>query len=741
MDISYENMPTKQCFKCNEEALINLNVFYYAPSDTIILWNQYQIFVYVNKKFEKPVIKFNSRYEILDIMICDIYLACVDNCGEIQLHCLNTNSKIYFSMGRGSSNYIVAVSLIKNNMALCLKYNSNTYSICLNQIAKYFEFENQVQLLCNDALPPLQTPDRYIIVHGSLQSITDDHLETLQNTFCINEYQKISKNHKLVVLSFDKLDAYSCIIMCEKSQCEAKLVKLYSCPSEISNINIIEPELTVVITLAIGTVVILSWTDLKTPKIVHLNIAVHKSLVYKGSIIYTDGKTLWRADNIMSQDIKFRQFFVKQVKDFVIVGNEIICTTFTNLIYTFSIDSPESYLKDESIEYCPADRLLNNHSDYVKKILDEVNKNDVIAKKLMKERDYITALSLSNRQDVMDSVINHKVIVYDNYDDAIMENKKAILTSNFSEYFEEESFFILVKIATTTEHKLDHILSNATGDLRIHLTVSTSTKVIKTISIKVAEIKKLSYLIPLKSKAIDFTEMNVNIKIMSTIPGALDAKHKTFTILYRKQVTLHSEHFIKFNLILNRRQCLKRFEDPLAKLILQSSINNFGHLFEFEDGIKHRPSKEWQMYVRLPDKYQEVFRNKENTKHLTSKKVTYFLQQFTSEEFLKSKSNLIFSIGNEKVKIEIYNDSFSNPLLKLSSANIKILSNMRNFLSDLIYCVFTNFAPGNEFINLSSYATIENLQKAVRTCIAASSEDLEPLIEQFERNVIGVLPI
>ncbi|XP_035451895.2 uncharacterized protein LOC118277279 [Spodoptera frugiperda] len=741
MDISYENTPTKQCFKCNEDSLVNLNIFYYAPSNMTILWNQFQIFIYENQNFENPVIKFNSRYEIIDIMIWDSYLACVDTCGNIQLLSINTVSKSISSVGRGASDYMVALSLIKNNMAICLKYNSNSYSLCLHQVAKYFEFENQVQLLYSDALPSLQTPDKYIIVHGSLQSITDDHLEILKNMFETNEC-KVNKNHKLVVLSFDKLDVYSCIITCEKFQYEAKLVKLYSCPSEISNINIIEQDMNIVVTLAIGTVIILSWSDLKTPKIVHLNIAIHKSLVYKDSIIYTDGKSLWRADNIMSQDIKFKQFFVKQVKDFIIIGNQIICTTFTNLIYTFSIDSPESYFKDESIEYCPADRLLNNNSDYVKKILDEVNKNDVIAKKLTKERDYITALSLSNRQDVMDSVINHKVIVYDNYDDAITENKKAILTSNFSEYFEEESFFFLVKISTTTEHKLGNILSNAIGDLRIHITLSTSTKIIKTISIKVSEIKKLSFLIPLKSKLIDFTEMNVDIKIMSTIPGALDAKQKTFTILYRKHVTLHSEHFIKFNLILNRQQCLKRFEDPLSKLILQTSINNFGHLFEFEDSLKHRPStKEWQLYVRLPDKYQEVFRNKETTKHLTSKKVTYFLQQFTSEEFLQSKSNLIFSIGNEKVKIEIYNDSFSSPLLKLSSGNIKILSSMRNFLSDLIYCVFTNFAPGNEFINMSSYAAIENLQKAVRTGMSGSSEDLEPLIEQFERNVIGVLPI
>ncbi|KAF9423366.1 hypothetical protein HW555_001175 [Spodoptera exigua] len=740
MDISYETMSTKQCFKCNEEALLNLNILYDSPSNTTILWNQFQIFVYRNQKFENPVIKLNSKFEIQDLVVWENYLTCLDTCGGIHTISINTESKKYFSIS-GASNFIVAISLIENNIALCLKYRSNSYFLCLHMIAKNLELQNQVELLHSDALPALQTLDKYVLEYVNLQSINNDHLETLQTIFD-TEYVKVTKMFKLIVLSFDKLNVYCCIITCEKFQSETKLVKLYSCPSEISNINIIESELKVVITLAIGTVIILSWTDLKTPKVIHLNIAIHKSLVYKDSIIYTDGKSLWRADNILSQDIKLKQFFVKQVKDFILEGNQIICTTFTNLLYTFYLDHSESYLKDESIEYCSAERLLNTNADYVKKILDEVSKNDVIAKKLTTERDYITALSLSNRQDVMDSIISHKVIVYDNYEDAITENKKAILSNNFSEYFEEETFFFLIKISTTTEHKLGNILSNAIGDLRLHITLSTTTKVIKTISIKVTEVKKLSFIIPLKSKVIDFTEMNVNIKVMSTIPGALDAKQKTFTMLHRKHVILHSEHFIKFNLNLNRQQCLKNFENSLPKLILQTAINNFGHLFEFEDKLKHRPSsKEWLMYVRLPDKYEEVFRKTDNTNHPTSKKVSYFLQQFTSDEFLKSKSNLIFSIGNEKVKIEIYNDSFTNPLLKLSSANIKILSNMRNFLSDLIYCVFANFAPGNEFINLSSYATIENLQKAVRTYISSSSDDLEPLIEQFERNVIGVLPI
>lgn len=36
---------------------------------------------------------------------------------------------------------------------------------------------------------------------------------------------------------------------------------------------------------------------------------------------------------------------------------------------------------------------------------------------------------------------------------------------------------------------------------------------------------------------------------------------------------------------------------------------------------------------------------------------------------------------------------------------------------------------------------LQNLQKAVRKCIKDSSEDMELLIDQFERKVVGVLPI
>ncbi|KAJ8710077.1 hypothetical protein PYW07_009443 [Mythimna separata] len=742
MDISYDNEVAKQCYKCDQTVLSNLNIVCNASNKTVILWNQFQIFVYENLEFETTVLTLLPTFQVNSLLIAGNYLVCLDCSGNIhttslKLKTTGPKSLKYSFQPRELS--IVASTLYDVDNALCLKYEADSYFLCLHKINNEFSLVKNVILIYEEHLPLIQTQDKCIL---TVHPLPENLVENLKKVFK-SEDLNIRNKHSLIIVTFDKINVYGCLFSSKMTEEHVPLVKLYSCPSEISSIQVIESgELNILIGLNIGTIVRLSLKDLDTPQIIHLNIAIHKLLTYKDAIIYTDGKSMWKAENLISKDIKFNQFFVKHVKDFNRIGGQIICTTFMDLIYKFSLDDAGSYLKQESTEeYFSAEKLLNN-TEYLQKIMDEVKKNAILIKTLTKEKDYITALSLSNRQDIMDSIINHKVIVYENYEDAITENSKAILTDEFSKYFDKESFFFLIKITSTSEHKLSNILSNSLGDLKVHLTLATSSKIIRTTSIKVTDLKKISFLIPLKNTELDFTEMNVHTKIMSNIPGALDTKQKIWTTLYRKHVTLHSEHFITFNLNLNRQLCLKNMDEPLEKLILQTEVNQYGNLFEFDDASQKSVSKEWKMFVRLPENYEEVFRKKDLTKHLTSKKVNYFLQQFTSEEFLKSKSNLIFSIGSEKVKIEIYNDSFSSPLLKLSSSNIKIVLNIRNFLSDLIYCVFANFAPGKEFINLSSYATVENLQKAVRKCITGSSEeDMEPLIEQFERNVIGVLPI
>lgn len=706
MDISYDNEVTKRCFKCDPTVLSNLNMVCNASNNTILLWNQFQIFVYENLELGTPVITLSPKFQIQDVVISGNYLVCLDCSGNI-----HTTSVKLKSVGPKSLKYsfqpreqgIVASTLYEEDHALCLKYEANSYFFCLHKIITEFPLLKNVILIYEEHLPIIQPQSKYIL---KVHPLTENHLENLKTVFKAEDLN-IRNKHSLIVVSFDKINIFGCLFSSKITEEQVPLVKLYSSPSEISGIQVIESEeICIIIGLTIGTIIRLSFKDLNAPQIIHLNTAIHKFVTYNNGLIYTDGKSMWKAENIMSEDIKFSQFFVKHVNDFIRTGDQIICTTFLDLIYKFSLDDSGSYLKQESTdEYCPAEKVLNN-TECLKKIFDEIRKNDALVKTLSKENDYITALSLSNRQDVMDSIINHKVIVYENYEDAITENPKAILTDYISKYFDKESFFFLIKISTTTEHKLGNILSNSLGDLRIHLTLSTTNKVIRTTSIKVTELKKLSFLMPLKTKELDFTEMKVDIKIMTNIPGAFDTKQKIWTVLYRKHVSLLSEHFIKFTLNLDRQHCLKNIQEPMEKLILQSAVNQYGNLFE--DTLSHKSAaREWTMYVRLPDKYQEVFKNKDLTKYLTSKKVIYFLQQFTSEEFLKSKSNLIFSIGNEKVKMEIHNDGFSNPLLKLSSSNLKIVLNIRNFLSDMIFCVFANFAPGKEYINQSSYATVE----------------------------------
>ncbi|XP_049701724.2 uncharacterized protein LOC110382065 [Helicoverpa armigera] len=741
MDISSEYSTEKRCFKCDRAVLKNLNIVRNASNNAMLLWNQFQIFVYETYlELKTSTLLLSPEFLVNDIIFSGNYLVCLDTSGNIHTAAItmkNTTPKSFKLRGTGT----MASSLYGKDHILFLKHEANSYFFSLHKLNADLTLIKNAILIYNEQLPTTQTSNKHIL---RVHLLKENDLEALKKVFN-DEDLNVRNKYNLIIVTFDKLSIFGCLFSSDVAEEQVSLLKLYTSPSEISGIEIIDDdELNVMIGLTIGTIITLPLNNLKTPQITHLNIAIHKFLAFNDAILYTDGKSMWKADN-MSKDVEFSKFFVKHVKDFIIMEDKIICTTFFNLIYRFSIHDEASYLRSESNdEYCTADKLLNN-SAYLDKILEEVNKNEALIEKLNKEKDYITALSLSNRQDVMDNIINHKVIVYESYEDAVTENKNVVLTNNFSEYFHEDSFFFLIKISTTTEHKLSQILSNYLGDLRVHITFATAKKVLKTISIKVADLsKKIGILIPLKTDVIDITEMNVNIKIISNIPGALDAKQKIWTILYRKHVKLHSEHFIKFNLNLKKEQCLKNLDLPLQAQIYQAAMNHHGHLFEFDDVLRNKQtvSKEWHMYVRLPDKYQEVFRNKDHTKHLTSKKVKYFIQQFTSEDFLKSKSNLIFSIGHENVKIEIHNDSFTSPLLKLSGENMKVVLNIRNFFSDLIYCVFANFGPGKEFINLSSYATIENLQKAVQKCITGSSEEeIEPLIEQFERNVIGVLPI
>ncbi|XP_075985800.1 uncharacterized protein LOC142982936 [Anticarsia gemmatalis] len=744
MDVSYDNDEIiRRCFKCDEPVLSNLNVAYNASNTTVSFWNKFQIFVYENLDFESASKVIVPEFQLHSFISSSNYLVCVDHAGNI--HTSSLKFKIApqkrFKYGfQPRDDKVLACAPYGENYTICLKYELGAYFISVNKINSEFNLEKTAIVLCDEDIPLQQSRDSIIL---KAYKITEHHIEYLKKVF--PSEVNMRHDYSLVVISFDKFSVYGGLFSTKMLEDEVSLLRLYTCPSEISSIDFsCVGDLNIVIGLTMGTLIRLNMKDLGAPIITHLNTSIHKFLVFEDSILYTDGLTMWKAENILSKDITFSQLIVKNVKDFVKFGDQVICTTFMNLIYTFSIDDERSFVKPQSAEeYCAAEQLLS-HSEYFTKVIDEIAKNKSLVTKQNKEQHYVTALSLANRQDIMDKIIQQKVIVYENYEDAIAENNNVTLTNNFSEYFDKESFYFLIKLTTTEEHRLGEILSNSIGDLRIHVTLTSHGKVIKTTTVKVTEqLKKTTLLIPLKSKSINTTVMKAHLKIMTNIPGAMDTKQKLWTLLYRKTVVLNSEHFIRFNFNSNKNVFLREPKEPLDEKILEAARNQYGNLIMFTDIRKERPmTPKWHMYVRLPVHYQEKLNSDDIKKKFRSKKVSYFLHQFTSEDFLQSKSSLTLLIGKEKVQVEIHNDGFSNPSLKVSSHNVKIAADIRNFLSDLIYYVFADFSPGKEYISNSFYLTVDNLQKAVRESLTQSTEDdLLPLIEQFERKIIGSLPI
>lgn len=709
MDISYDNDEIiRKCFKCEEPVFENLNVIYNASSTTITLWNKFQIFVYENLEFECASRVIIPEFQISNILTSSNYMMCVDYAGNVHTTSMkfkSAASKRFKSSFQPRELGVMASADFGEDFAICLKYESDAYFLSVHKITTEFNLEKIAIVVCKEDLPLQQNREKYILRSCPITANNIEYVKKVLNIEDIN----LRHNYSLVVMSFDQRSIYCCLFSTKMAEDEVNLVKLYCCPADIAGIEYISSEdFNILIGLKMGTVISLNFKEMQSPQVIHLNTAIHKIVFFGDTTFYTDGITMWKAENILSNNVKFSQLFIKNVKDFTKFGDQLICTTFNNIIYTFSKDDDRSYVKPQTVdEYCSAEKLFDN-SDCLTKILEELEKNKTIIKMLTIERNYITALSLSNRQDVMDNIIKHKVIVYENYEDALSENAGLILTNTLSEYFDAESFYFLIKITVTTDHRLHEILSQSLGDLRVHITLVSEGKVVKTTTIKVKDLmNSITFLVPLKNKFISTTEMQVNFKIITNIPGALDAHQKLWTVLYRKCTTLHSEHFIKFNLNRNKNMCLREPKESLEELILETAMNQYGDLIECTDITKVRDEfKKWHMYVRLPDQYHNLSKY-ESTAKYASKKVNYFLQRFTSDHFLKSQSSITLSIGQEKVDLEIDNDGFSTPSLKVTSNDVQIALNIRNFLSDLIYYIFGDFEPGKEFISHSFYVTVE----------------------------------
>ncbi|KPJ07714.1 hypothetical protein RR48_11270 [Papilio machaon] len=521
---------------------------------------------------------------------------------------------------------------------------------------------------------------------------------------------------------------------------EILLQNLFSAPTRISDVKVTEENHGhILLSLESGTILRLSLDDFnKSSDIVHLNTAISKCVPYNESIIYTDGITMWKSNNTFTKDINFQQFHIKQVKDFICFGDQILCTTFTNLIYLFTVDN-DIFIKPSS-EYCEAKKVLND-TGCVYKILEEVERNYKLEEKIKEECDFITSLSISNRPDILDSVIIYSIILYNSYEDVLKESIDLTLTENVENFLTTNIFCLLIKITLTFEKHKINALIQVLRDLQIHITLLSSNKVIKTTSVRVVEeLKNINLLIPLHSKNVK--SVTVDIKILKRIPG-MQNNEEMWTIIHKKEIILNAEHFIKSDILKKNITQLKETENSIEGIVNQIAYNFNKHLFNFTNIDNKTQSDEFSFYFKLPINFKEAFKNESYYKNIFStEKALNILKENTSDDFLKGKNYKIFEIGNSKVKVEIINDKFTNNSLRVSCDDMKIGFDVRNFYCNLAYENFTKCEPGKEFVRYTLYAKIENIQKGIRRCISDGTEDdLKSLLEQLQSHVYAAMPL
>ncbi|CAG9792738.1 unnamed protein product [Diatraea saccharalis] len=749
MEVAEEQEIYKKCYQLGLQLFDSLNIYYNVSNSLIVLWNKFQIFVYEDLNFENSSKIFTPEFQVDQLILSNNYLICLDSSGNVHTTSLkfkNPAQKRFKSSFLPRSQGVLLLNAQIQDSIISIKHENDHYYLYLNKINSDFQLENKMQLKY-DGRWPLPAPMQNKCLLTSYR-LTTTELNYIMKIFNCKE-TNMSDCH-LLVLSFDKLTLYACLFNQKRGVNSANLVKLYTCPSEICNIEVVDNNgLNIYIGLKIGTFIRLFLNNvLRKPDIIHLNTALHKYATIKDTIIYTDGRSMWKTENLFDENISFTRCFVRQVKDFVRFGDQIICTSYTTMLYIFPMDDHNSFLKQETTEeYCSAEKLINN-SEYLYKIMEEVEKNNELTKKINNEGNYITTLSMSKRQDVMDNILQHTVKVYESYEDVTKENSDIKLTENLFEYFKPNSFYFLITLTTgSMQHVLNNILSNILNKVKIHITLSTDLKLLKTTSVEMVEtFKKLKVLLPFDNKDDNVTEIILNLKLVSSIPGAFDERQKLWATLFRKCVVLKSEHFIKPNIAIKSCLILKEQPEPLSDTIYKLAVDQYGSLFNITDISKyHSNSKQFSVYGRLPNDYENIFKDESllnRLEYLTKKKATYVLEQIRSEEFLKSKSNICFQVGNTNVTIEIINDDFTNPLLQVTSMNMLIAFNIRNFITNLIY---NEAAMGTGYGNIKHvlYNTTENTLREIKLALLnqCNHEEFQPLTDKFQKDVIGALPI
>lgn len=711
--VNSENEETKKCFNIKEHLLDNLYISFNESTSMFVFWNKYQIYAYEDLQFESAARVFIPEFQVRHIIVSNNYLLCLDCSGNVHVTSLkfkNAAKKRFKSAFQPKEQNVLYWHQYDSNNVMCLKLESGVYSLCLHKIGPEFQLETKVVLKHDKDHWPNHPEGKHLLYCHHIER--EDYKSIIK---LLQAPHSTLKDHQLILISFDKLNVYGCLFSPKTTDTEIELVKLYSSPSEICDIKILETIYfeNILIGLTIGTIVRLSLDeDSNKTEIIHLNTALSKFIPLKSnnSIIYTNGLSLWKSINTLSKEkLKFEQFFTRNIKDFVKYRDQMICTTYSNLIYIFPIENKISIVKPTSNdEYCSAEKLFNN-IDYIERLIKETQKSDELLKKVHNETNYITTLSFSKRQDLLENVIHQSVTLYDNYESAKTENSHLKLTEEISEYFKTD-IILLIKITVRTEQEsLNHVLSNIFSNLKLHITTFSKNKVIKTSSLKLIEpLKKLQVLIPIDAEDItNITQINVHTKIVSSIPGVRDEKQKLWTVVYRKVVILHSEHFIKCHNEPITSVTLKEPEEPLESLINKIANTQHGEVFKFVDISTLTDRKYYTMYVKLPSNYQEAMTREEfYKKRFNFDKAKHLFSQFASKTFLCGRNYLFFEVRKEKVKLEIVND-ISYPLLRISSNNAHVAFTIRNFAANLVYNEFKSFSSGKEFVSNALYTAAE----------------------------------
>lgn len=683
MDCDEETL-NKCCYKCTVQPIEDLSIYHNPANSTTVLWNKYQVFLYENLDFTATTRIFASEYQISEILLTNNFLLCIDGNGNVHVTVLKFKSSTQNQMKMAfqpRENNIKTFLQYTEDLILSLKYEYDTYFLCLHKLTADFKITKKTILVNNKNWPVTETKGCIMI-----KTLLNEEIFTELNRKTPERYQfigRIGTDYDLVLISLDNA-IYCCIFSPKIPAEEIELIQLYLCPSNVKNIEVTDSNY-VVISLSMGTVIRLNLTNISAPPdIIHLNMAIEKLVAINDVLVYTDGVSLWKSENTFTEKLKLKDLTIKHVKDLSVYNNQIICTTYTKLIYIIPLNSGSFIDKEVS-----SAKVLIDNSDYLENIFVEIEKNNELVKTLNKEQNYILATALSNRQDVINN-INLKIIVYDNFNK--LQEKDVVFTEDLSQYFKSNIYIFLIRLMfDNTCQQIYNILSNVAEISTLNITIISNDSILKIICIELGSLKNINYIIPLPMENVS-TDFYIEIKIISNIPRAFDGQNNKI-ILYKHTIILRSEHFICIPT--DNYQFLKTPTESIKNLIVPANNNN-------------KQTKDWSLYMKLPTNYKERFKNIDfSNENLNETKILYINQQFMNDEFLNSQNTIIFLIGSEKVTLEIVNDGFSEPMLKILSINLEKALDIRQFVWRIIYKDYAELENEKQLINWNFYATTE----------------------------------